>query len=98
MSYEILNRIEEASIAFGTITANYTLALDLDANSNLYSHILIESSLDQPTTINFENTSDEKIISADSAYGMDGIQIDGSIKIKHNGAAPTVGSIIITAW
>lgn len=84
-----------ASIAFGSITASFQaiaavkLAVGVYVLSDLDTAMLL--SLDGSTTWGLLPPTTSILI----PFGQLGLEFTGSIYVKHNGAAPTTGSISV---
>lgn len=89
------NTIDETIIAFGTVTGSFVQFIDLGGKLN-YNRIEIVSTLDEDVLIQagiFEFT-----VIADEASTKDGFVHGGILSIKHKGAAPTTGRIVIKSF
>ena len=92
------NRIKEAELAFGSVTAGYTTLIDLGA-TNLMDHFMLQNTLDKDVSLRFTAAGDAITVEANESFVLDNFAHgDGIIQAKHNGVAPSSGNIKIRSW
>jgi hypothetical protein len=99
-SERFFNLINEATKAFGVITANYTTLIDLGLTYTRNA-VIIENTLNQDVKLNFVNSStgtQEITITKETDYTFDDFKNNGLIQIKAVSDLPTAGSITIKSW
>ena len=83
------------SIAFGAVSASFQAVVAMKLATGAY----ILNSLDTESVLSLDGSTTWGILPAETSiiipFGQIGLEFTGSIYMKHNGAAPTVGTISV---